>query len=119
LAKSYGIVCAADGEKPEVWYICVAPSPFNAYSDEAEIYLYRAAAGAGWQAIGWEPHPLSEAPTTLVAPPRTSGHLYAGLKGGDVWHSADYGDSWEKLPFNLGAIWNSMLILNARSDLKP
>jgi photosystem II stability/assembly factor-like uncharacterized protein len=112
LAKNYGIVCAADGQKPEVWYVCVAPSPYNAFGQEPRIYLYRATAGVGWQPIGWTPHPLSEAPTALVAPPGKTGYLYAGLKGGDVWHSRDYGDSWEQLPFNLGGIWHSMLVLN-------
>jgi len=53
LAKHYGIVCAADPEKPEVWYVCVAPSPFNAFSRDAEIYLYRGMASESWQPIGW------------------------------------------------------------------
>jgi len=35
----------------------------------------------------------------------------AGLTNGDVWHTADYGDTWEKMPFNLKGIWFSLLIL--------
>jgi hypothetical protein len=46
-----------------------------------------------------------------VTLPDAPGHLYAGLANGDVWHSADYGDTWEKIPFNLKSIWFSMLIL--------
>lgn len=111
LAKSYGIVCAADPAKPEIWYVCVAPSPFNAFGDNPKIYLYRSTGGAGWQPIGWQPHPLPEAPTALVTVPGAPGHLYAGLHSGDVWHTADYGDSWEKMPFNLKSIWLSMLVL--------
>lgn len=111
LAKRYGIVCAADPGKPEVWYVCVAPGPFNAFGKNPEIYLYRSTGGAGWQPIGWGAHPLPVAPTALVTLPAAPGHLYAGLKSGDVWHSADYGDTWEKMPFNLKGIWFSMLIV--------
>jgi photosystem II stability/assembly factor-like uncharacterized protein len=112
LAKNYGIVCAADPEKPEIWYVCVGPSPFNSFGENPEIYLYRSNAGAGWKPIGWNPHPLMETPTALVTSPDAPGGLYAGLKNGDVWHTADYGDSWDKLPFNLGGIWYSLLVLD-------
>jgi photosystem II stability/assembly factor-like uncharacterized protein len=111
LAKHYGIVCAADPENPESWYVCVAPSPRNAFGDNAEIYLYRATDGVGWQPIGWEPHPLSVAPTALVTVPGAPGHLYAGLRNGHVWHTTDYGDAWTRTPFNFAGIWFSMLVL--------
>ena len=111
LAKNYGIVCAADPEKPEIWYVCVAPSPFNAFGKDPRIHLYRSTGGAGWEPIGWESHPLPEAPTALVTVPGSPGNLYAGLYRGNVWHTANYGDSWEKLPFNLGGIWFSMLVI--------
>lgn len=111
LAKNYGIVCAADPEKPEVWYVCVAPSPMNAFGKDPKVYLYRATGGAGWQPIGWEPHPLPATPTALTTVAGAPGHLYAGLYNGDVWHTADYGDSWHRLPFNLGGIWFSLLVL--------
>lgn len=113
LAKNYGIVCAADPVKPEIWYVCVAPSPFNAFGQKPEIYLYRSTGGAGWQPIGWQEHPLPVAATALVTLPDAPGHLYAGLHNGDVWHTADYGDTWDKLPFNLGGIWFSLLVLPA------
>ena len=111
LAKNYGIVCAADPVKPEIWYVCVAPGPFNAFSENPEIYLYRSTGGAGWQPIGWQTHPLPVTPTALVTVPNAPGHLYAGLYNGDVWHTSDYGDTWEKMPFNLKGIWFSMLLL--------
>jgi hypothetical protein len=111
LAASYGIVCAADPIKPEVWYVCIGKSPMNAFGDNPDVYLYRSSGGAGWEPIGWAPHPLHETPTTLVSPPGHTGQLYAGLKNGDVWHTADYGESWQRMPFNLGGIWHSMLVL--------
>ncbi len=111
LAGRYGIVCAADPEKPEIWYACVGRSPWNAFGANPQVYLYRSTGGAGWQPIGWAPHPLRETPTALVTLPGKPGHLYAGLTNGDVMHSADYGDTWEKMPFNLGGIWFSLLVL--------
>ena len=111
LARHYGVACAADPERPEVWYVSVAPSPWKAFGEQAEAYLYRAAGGAGWQPIGWEPHPLQQMPIALVTDPVAPGHLYAGLTNGDVWHTADYGDTWQKLPFNLKGIWISLVIL--------
>ncbi|MBX3056167.1 MAG: hypothetical protein KF770_06805 [Anaerolineae bacterium] len=111
LAKNYGLVCAADPENPEIWYICVAPSPFNAFGKAPEIYLYRTMDGAGWQPIGWQSHPLPVAATVLTTIPGAPGHLYAGLVNGDIWHTADYGDSWVKMPFNVAGIWFSLLVI--------
>jgi hypothetical protein len=111
LAKNYGIVCAADPEHPEIWYVSVAPSPMNAFGQRPEIYLYRATGGAGWQPIGWADHPLPVAVTALTTVAGASGELYAGLYNGDVWHSGNYGDTWEKLAFNLGGIWPSLIVI--------
>lgn len=69
------------------------------------------ASGAGWQPIVWRPHALTETPTALTTVPGESGHLYAGLKNGDVWHTDDHGDSWTKLPFSFEGIWFSPLVL--------
>ena len=105
------MACAADPERPEIWYVSVAPGPGKAYGETAEAYLYRVAGGAGWQPIGWEAHPMRHMPITLVTDPKAPGHLYAGLTSGDVWHSTDYGDTWQKLPFNLKEIWFSLLLI--------
>jgi photosystem II stability/assembly factor-like uncharacterized protein len=111
LAKHYGVACAADPQRPEIWYVSVAPGPGKAYGAEPQAYLYRAAGGADWQPIGWEAHPMSQMPITLETDPSAPGHLYAGTTGGQVWHSADYGDNWRKLPFEFPSAWRSMLIL--------
>ena len=99
--------------KPEIWYVCVGSSPFNAFGKNPAVYLNRSTGGAGWQPIGWAVHPLTATPTALVTIPDAPGHLYAGLKNGDVWHTVDYGDNWEQMPFNLKSIWFSMIILQA------
>ena len=47
----------------------------------------------------------------LVTDPNAPGHLYAGLSNGDVWHTADCGDSWQQLPFYLTRIQYSLVVL--------
>lgn len=110
LEKHYGIVCGADSVQPEIWYACVGTGPRNAFGEDPQVYLYRATGGADWQPIGWTEHPLKETPTSLVTLPDAPGELFVGVRGGDVYHSKDFGDSWEKLPFNLGGIWFSLVI---------
>lgn len=102
LAQKYGVACAADPVRPEVWYVALAPNPGKAYGENAEAYLYRASAGADWQPIGWQPHPMWQMPRALVTRPDAPGHLFVGTTYGDVWHTADYGDTWQRLPFDLG-----------------
>ncbi len=112
LAKNYGVACAADPQKPEVWYVSVAPGPGKAYGAQAEAYLYRNSGGAGWQPIGWGKHPLSSMPIALVTHPEKSGTLYAGLTNGQVWHSEDYGAHWQQLPVKFCRVYRTMLILS-------
>ena len=112
LAKNYGVACAADPQKPEIWYVSVAPGPSKAYGPQAEAYLYRSAGGAGWQPIGWDEHPLSSMPISLVPHPEISGQLYAGLTNGQVWFTEDYGDHWRKLPLKFSRVYRSMLVLD-------
>ena len=111
LAKHYGVACAADPASPEIWYVSVAPGPGKAYGAAPQAYLYRASGGADWQPIGWETQPMSQMPIALETDPAAPGHLYAGTTAGQVWHTADYGDTWQELPFRFPAIWRSMLIL--------
>ncbi len=110
LAKNYGVACAADPDRPEVWYVSVAPGPGKAYGQQAEAYLYRSNGGASWKPIGWDPHPMGQMPIALVTDPNHSGHLYAGLTNGDVLFSEDFGEEWMTLPFNLGGIYRSLIM---------
>jgi len=111
LAKNYGVACAADPIRPEVWYVSVAPGPGKAYGSNPEAYFYRAIEGEDWQPIGWESHPMKQMPIALVTDPGHAGHLYAGTTDGDVWFSAEYGDTWQQLPFNLKGIFRCLIML--------
>jgi len=60
---------------------------------------------------GGLPQPLDYMAYALVTDPGAPGHLYAGLSNGDVWHTADFGDNWNQLPFNLRRIERSMILI--------
>jgi photosystem II stability/assembly factor-like uncharacterized protein len=111
LAEHYGVACAADPAHPEVWYVAVGPSPRNAFGNAPQAYLYRTSGGSDWQAIGWEPLPMGEMPTALATDPQAPGHLYVGTRHGSVYHSADFGDHWRKLPFEFDGVWMSLVVI--------
>ncbi len=120
LDRHYGWACAADPARPEVWYVSASPTfawshPFQppAHVDgQANAYIFRSAGGAPWQKLeGGLPQPLNHMPYALLTDPAAPGHIYAGLSNGDLWHSTNYGDSWENLPFSLKSINRAMIAL--------
>jgi hypothetical protein len=54
---------------------------------------------------------MKQMPIALVTDPGHAGHLIAGTTDGDVWFSADYGDTWQQLPFNLKGIFRCLIML--------
>jgi len=113
LDRHYGWACAADPTRPDVWYVSASPSAFKAHSGgSAQAYIFRSMSGATWQKLGGGlPQPLDYMPYALLTDPAAPGHLYAGLSNGDVWHSADYGERWQRLPFNLRSIHRMLVML--------
>lgn len=113
LDRHYGWACAADPAKPEVWYASLAPGPGKAHGGgRAEAFVYRAVGGAPWQKLPvGSSGPLASMPYALLTERGSPGHLHAGMANGQVWHSADYGDSWTKLPFTFSAIRHGLLNL--------
>ncbi len=81
-------------------------------ADNAQAYIFRSMGGGAWEKLdGGLPQPLSYMPYALLPDRDAPGYLYAGLSNGDVWHTADCGDHWQQLPFNLGAIRTAMIML--------
>ena len=123
LDRHYGWAVAADPARPEVWYISASPMfaksqffvPAAHVDGEANAYIFRSAGGAAWQKLGGGlPQPLNYMAYALITDPQAPGHLYAGLSNGDIWRSTDHGDTWAKLPFNLGGIHRTMIMLEGR-----
>ena len=112
LDRHYGWAVAADPGNPEVWYVSASSGPWKAHSgNNARAAIFRST-GKGWHRLaGGLPQPLDHMPYALLTDPQAPGHLYAGLSNGKVWHSADYGESWQQLPLSLKAIDRSLIML--------
>lgn len=121
LDRHYGWACAADPVRPDVWYVSIAPTfvyphfnkfPIAHFDGYAHAHIFRSSGGAGWQKLaGGLPQPLDHMPYALLTDSSEPGYLYAGLSNGDIWHSANYGDTWQQLPLNLGGIYRSLIMI--------
>jgi hypothetical protein len=104
LDRRYCINVAADPERPEIWYAVVAPV-LKAHSANSEAVVVRSTGGAAWQKLGGGlPDSFDHLPL-LASDPVAPGQLYLASGRGEVWHSADYGDTWQRLSLNLGDVW--------------
>ena len=120
LDRRYGWACAADPLRPEVWYASASPmfsrsnpgAPPAHIDGQANAYIFRSIGGSPWQKLGGGlPQPLNYMAYALLTDPTASGHVYAGLSNGEVWHSTDYGDHWQRLPFQLKGIHRSLIMI--------
>jgi hypothetical protein len=117
----YGMACAADAVNPDVWYLSAAPHavfpqlhkvPRGHAEGSANAFVFRRTATEHWKRLGGGlPQPLDYMAYALLTDPEASGHIYAGLSNGDIWHSADYGDNWQQLSLNLTGIRYSLVML--------
>ena len=60
---------------------------------------------------GGLPQPLNYMAYALITDPESPGHIYSGLSNGEVWHSDDYGDHWNSMPFHLKSIHRSLIMV--------
>ncbi len=114
LDRRYGWAVAADPDQPDLWYFSSSPGPYKAHNPgSAQAAIFRSAGGGAWEKLGGGlPQTLAHMPYALLTAPGEPGHVYAGLGNGDVWHSADHGDSWAQLPLNLGGVNRQMIRLD-------
>ena len=117
----YAMAVIADPQYPDICYLSAAPhaifpeihkTPRGHRDGEANAFIFRLENSGRWKRLsGGLPQPLNHMAYALVTDPQQSGHLYAGLSNGDIWFTADYGDSWEQLPLNLNGIHYSLIVL--------
>lgn len=120
LEGRYSMACAADPERPEVWYVSASPligwprfwqMPVAHVDGHAHASLYRSSGGADWERLtGGLPQPLDHMAYGLATDPGRPGRIYAGLANGEVWWSEDHGDSWSRLPVDLGGVRRAFLV---------
>jgi hypothetical protein len=60
---------------------------------------------------GGLPQPLNHFPYALLTDADAPGHIYAVLQNGDIWQSENQGDSWIKLPVNIGGMWYRAVLI--------
>ena len=91
--RHYTWSVAVDPDDPEQWYVSASTGPYAAHGrGDAQARIYRRRAGEPWLALAdGLPEPLPAMPYALVA---ADGLLFAGLADGQIWESADRGDSW-------------------------
>jgi hypothetical protein len=121
LGTKYGWMVAADPENPEIWYLSASVqgnllkgefTPPAHQEGRARAHIYRKIGDTPWQMLsGGLPDPMDYLAYGLVTVSGAPGHLFAGLGNGDVWHTADYGESWTRLPFNMGGVHQAMLVI--------
>jgi hypothetical protein len=109
LDRRYCFNVAADAERPEIWYAVVAPI-FKAHSANSHAIVVRSTGGASWQKLGGGLPESFECLPLLASDPVAPGQLYLASAQGAVWHSADYGDTWQQLPLNLRDIWFRLIV---------
>jgi photosystem II stability/assembly factor-like uncharacterized protein len=92
--RHYTWSVAVDPVDPELWYVSASTGPFAAHGmrgGDPQAHVYRRRDG-GWDRLaGGLPEPLLAMPYALVA---TDGRVFAGLANGELWESADRGDTW-------------------------
>jgi photosystem II stability/assembly factor-like uncharacterized protein len=92
--RNYTWAVAVEPDDPEGWYVSASTGPFAAHGSadpEARVYAWR---GRAWEPLtGGLPDPLPAMPYALAA---TGGRLFVGLADGQLWESADRGESWHE-----------------------
>ena len=86
---------AVDPGEPDLWFVSASTGPYAAHGrGDPQARIYRRRAGEPWRALaGGLPEPLPAMPYALVA---VDGRLLAGLANGQIWESADRGESWRR-----------------------
>ncbi len=90
--RHYTWSVAVDPEDPDLWYVSASTGPYRAHGGgDPEARIYRRS-GNAWHALSdGLPEPLPAMPYALVTTPE---RIFAGLADGEIWESADRGDTW-------------------------
>src|SRR5205807_6020874 len=98
---------AVDPADPDLWYVSATFSAREAHyhKGDALAFIYRRRGSEPWDALaGGLPRPLAHMPYALLTLRERPNTLLAGLQNGELWLSADAGDSWRQLDGKLPAL---------------
>jgi len=111
--RHYTWSVAVDPDDPELWYVSASTGPYAAHGGgDPQAKIYRRQEGK-WSALaGGLPEPLRAMPYALVA---VDGGLVAGFADGQIWGSADRGETWHEYAMQGDAV-TELHALAATSD---
>ncbi|MBI4306168.1 MAG: hypothetical protein HY678_07585 [Chloroflexi bacterium] len=108
LARRYTWALAVDAVDPDRWYVSASPGPFQAHGQQgaANSVVYRRWGDSPWEELSDRglPSPSGWLISALFADPDQPGHLYAGLRSGEVYFTDDHGESWRALPVRVPGV---------------
>ena len=112
--RHYTWALAVDPEDPERWYVSASTGPYAAHGGrDPQARIYGRSADVPWHALaGGLPEPLPAMPYALLA---ADGHLFAGFADGQLWDSAERGDTWRACALQ-GDTPTALLALGYASD---
>jgi photosystem II stability/assembly factor-like uncharacterized protein len=91
--RHYTWSVAVDPDDPELWYVSASTGPYAAHGGrDPQAKIYRRQDGTWGALAGGLPEPLSAMPYALAA---VDGGVVAGFADGQIWGSADRGDTWQ------------------------
>jgi photosystem II stability/assembly factor-like uncharacterized protein len=90
--RHYTWAVAVEPDDPSAWYVSASTGPLAAHGGgDPQARIYRWRDGTWWPLGGGLPEPLPAMPYALAA---TLGRLFVGFADGQLWESADRGESW-------------------------
>ena len=91
--RHYTWSVAVDPDDPELWYVSASTGPYAAHGGrDPQAKIYRREDGEWRPLAGGLPEPLGAMPYALVA---VDDGLVAGFADGQIWGSADRGETWQ------------------------
>ena len=109
---AYGWASVGDPDDADTWYYSVSSGPSKAHNrNRAAAVLQRVRRGRSERVgLGTNglPVALANMPYQLLFAERV---FYAGLANGEIWQSANRGETWSVLPVNLAAVERSFVVL--------
>jgi len=90
--RHYTWSVTVDADDPELWYVSASTGPYAAHGGrDPQARIYRRSEGEWDPLSGGLPDPIPAMPYALVA---ADGRVFAALADGQIWESADRGDTW-------------------------
>jgi photosystem II stability/assembly factor-like uncharacterized protein len=111
LDRKYGWSITPDPVRPDRCYLSAARAR-SAHGSRCAAGIFRLEQGKRWRHLrAGLPEPIASLPV-LQTSQADPDHVYAAFGAGEVWASWDAGESWNRLPVDLGGRVRSLVVLD-------